>query len=64
MALFLSAYSPIFNSLILIMVTEINVNEINERIENIHRYLNKHKEYLNGLNVFPVPDGDTGLTWC
>jgi len=43
------------------MVTEINVNEINERIENIHRYLNKHKEYLNGLNVFPVPDGDTGL---
>ncbi|MDD2225789.1 MAG: DAK2 domain-containing protein, partial [Dysgonamonadaceae bacterium] len=61
MALFLSAYSPIFNSLILIMVTEINVNEINERIENIHRYLNKHKEYLNGLNVFPVPDGDTGL---
>jgi dihydroxyacetone kinase-like predicted kinase len=23
--------------------------------------LNKHKEYLNGLNVFPVPDGDTGL---
>ena len=43
------------------MATEINVNEINERIENIHRYLNKHKEYLNSLNVFPVPDGDTGL---
>ncbi|MCW1735664.1 DAK2 domain-containing protein [Anaerorudis cellulosivorans] len=43
------------------MATEIDVNEINERIENIHRYLNKHKEYLNSLNVFPVPDGDTGL---
>ncbi len=34
---------------------------INEIIENIHRYLNKHKEYINSLNVFPVPDGDTGL---
>jgi dihydroxyacetone kinase-like predicted kinase len=40
---------------------DVNVKEINERIENIHRYLNKHKEQLNRLNVFPVPDGDTGL---
>ncbi|HNT41040.1 MAG TPA: DAK2 domain-containing protein, partial [Tenuifilaceae bacterium] len=39
----------------------VNVKEINKRIENIHRYLNSHKEYLNRLNVFPVPDGDTGL---
>lgn len=38
-----------------------NVESINEIIENIHRYLNKHKEYINSLNVFPVPDGDTGL---
>jgi dihydroxyacetone kinase-like predicted kinase len=38
-----------------------NVETINEVIENIHRYLNKHKEYINSLNVFPVPDGDTGL---
>lgn len=34
---------------------------INEIIDNIYHYLCKHKEYLNGLNVFPVPDGDTGL---
>ncbi|MDS1031389.1 DAK2 domain-containing protein [Porphyromonadaceae sp. NP-X] len=38
-----------------------NVETINEVIENIYRYLNKHKEYINSLNVFPVPDGDTGL---
>lgn len=38
-----------------------NVETVNEVIENIHRYLNKHKEYINSLNVFPVPDGDTGL---
>ena len=35
--------------------------EIEERIENIYRYLHRHKEYINRLNVFPVPDGDTGL---
>ena len=35
--------------------------EIKEKIENIYRYINKYKEYLNRLNVFPVPDGDTGL---
>ena len=25
--------------------------------------LNKRAEYVNSLNVFPVPDGDTGTTW-
>jgi len=45
----------------MIVVDEINVKEINKRIESIYKYLNKHKEYLNRLNVFPVPDGDTGL---
>ncbi|MBP7731072.1 MAG: DAK2 domain-containing protein [Bacteroidales bacterium] len=43
------------------MTDEISVKEINKRIESIYKYLNKHKEYLNRLNVFPVPDGDTGL---
>ena len=23
-------------------------------------YLEENKEYVNSLNVFPVPDGDTG----
>jgi dihydroxyacetone kinase-like predicted kinase len=30
-------------------------------LENIYRFLWRHKEYINRLNVFPVPDGDTGL---
>ena len=34
---------------------------IRERIGNIYKYLHRHKEYINRLNVFPVPDGDTGL---
>lgn len=47
----------------LVETTEVsfNVESINEIIENIHRYLNKYREYINSLNVFPVPDGDTGL---
>ncbi len=38
----------------LVETTEVsfNVESINEIIENIHRYLNKHKEYINSLNVF------------
>lgn len=38
-----------------------DLNGINQIIEKIYSYLNKHKEYINSLNVFPVPDGDTGL---
>ncbi len=34
---------------------------IRDKIENIYKYLHRHKEYLNRLNVFPVPDGDTGF---
>jgi dihydroxyacetone kinase-like predicted kinase len=34
---------------------------VREKIENIYKYLHRHKEYINRLNVFPVPDGDTGL---
>lgn len=41
--------------------TENRIVVIRERIENIYKYLYRHKEYLNRLNVFPVPDGDTGL---
>ncbi|NMD16426.1 MAG: DAK2 domain-containing protein, partial [Bacteroidales bacterium] len=38
-----------------------NTEDLAEVINDIHHYLNKHKEYLNSLNVFPVPDGETGL---
>jgi dihydroxyacetone kinase-like predicted kinase len=35
--------------------------EIKKTLENIYKFLWRHKEYINRLNVFPVPDGDTGL---
>ncbi|MCD6564647.1 MAG: DAK2 domain-containing protein [Bacteroidales bacterium] len=41
--------------------TENRTAVIRERIEKIYKYLYRHKEYINRLNVFPVPDGDTGL---
>ncbi|WP_016776317.1 DAK2 domain-containing protein [Anaerophaga thermohalophila] len=41
--------------------TENRTAVIREKIENIYKYLHRHKEYINRLNVFPVPDGDTGL---
>ena len=41
--------------------TENKTAVIRERIENIYKYLYRQKEYINRLNVFPVPDGDTGL---
>ncbi|MCD6111848.1 MAG: DAK2 domain-containing protein [Bacteroidales bacterium] len=41
--------------------TENKIGVIRDKIENIYKYLHRHKEYLNRLNVFPVPDGDTGF---
>ena len=41
--------------------TENKIAVIRDKIENIYKYLHRHKEYLNRLNVFPVPDGDTGF---
>nr|HPJ76566.1 DAK2 domain-containing protein [Clostridia bacterium] len=41
--------------------TENRTAVVREIIENIYKYLHRHKEYINRLNVFPVPDGDTGL---
>lgn len=35
--------------------------EIKQAFDNISKYFWRHKEYVNRLNVFPVPDGDTGL---
>jgi dihydroxyacetone kinase-like predicted kinase len=43
------------------MIQTENRTAVRERIENIYKYLHRHKEYINRLNVFPVPDGDTGL---
>jgi DAK2 domain fusion protein YloV len=35
--------------------------EIKRALENVLKYFWKYKEYVNRLNVFPVPDGNTGL---
>jgi len=34
---------------------------LKKALQNAERYLGKHIEELNLLNVFPVPDGDTGI---
>ena len=38
-----------------------DIQKTKDSLENIYSYIFKHKEYINNLNVFPVPDGDTGL---
>jgi dihydroxyacetone kinase-like predicted kinase len=45
----------------LLSISIANSRDLAEVISDIYQYLNRHKEYLNSLNVFPVPDGDTGL---
>jgi len=42
-----------------ILLTE--TSEVKNVLENMYKFLWRHKEYINRLNVFPVPDGDTGL---
>ncbi len=38
----------------------INAKEFRRLMEGALRGLSKNREYINSLNVFPVPDGDTG----
>jgi DAK2 domain fusion protein YloV len=40
--------------------TKINGRDFTNMIKNASNALEKQKEYVNSLNVFPVPDGDTG----
>ena len=35
--------------------------QINTILNNAYDLLSREKNYINNLNVFPVPDGDTGL---
>ncbi|MCI5675681.1 MAG: DAK2 domain-containing protein [Ezakiella sp.] len=39
----------------------INANSFRNAIKNAVESLDANKEYVNSLNVFPVPDGDTGI---
>lgn len=40
--------------------TTINGRDFSNMIKSASNALEKQKEYVNSLNVFPVPDGDTG----
>ena len=39
----------------------VSAERVHRIMGNLHKGLLEHKNYLNGLNVFPVPDGDTGF---
>ena len=39
---------------------EIDANKLTQMIHGAYELLNENKEIVNELNVFPVPDGDTG----
>ncbi|WP_297280702.1 DAK2 domain-containing protein [uncultured Anaerococcus sp.] len=39
---------------------EIDANKLHQMIHAAYELLNENKEMVNELNVFPVPDGDTG----
>ncbi len=41
-------------------VTEISASQFQEMVEAGAKRLQTNAEYVNSLNVFPVPDGDTG----
>lgn len=41
-------------------VTEISASQFQEMVQSGANRLQKNAEYVNSLNVFPVPDGDTG----
>lgn len=41
-------------------VTEITNLEFGKMVQAAADKLNKNAEFINSLNVFPVPDGDTG----
>ena len=41
-------------------VTEISASQFQEMVEDGAKRLQVNAEYVNSLNVFPVPDGDTG----
>lgn len=41
-------------------VTEINAAKFQEMIRIAAHRINKNADFVNSLNVFPVPDGDTG----
>ena len=52
-------------------MSKITTSLFQEMVQAAATRLNKQAEYVNSLNVFPVPDGDTGTNmgddhrkWC
>ena len=43
------------------VITTITVGMLKRMFLGAYNLLDKNKEYINSMNVFPVPDGDTGL---
>ena len=41
-------------------VTEITATKFQDMIRVAAHRINKNADFVNSLNVFPVPDGDTG----
>ena len=44
----------------MLKVTEITNTEFTAMVQAAATKLNKNSDFINSLNVFPVPDGDTG----
>ncbi len=45
---------------ILAVTMGLSANDIKSVVERYHDHLGRYRDALNGLNVYPVPDGDTG----
>jgi glycerate kinase len=43
-----------------VSITEITASQLQEMFQAGSEHLANNAEYVNSLNVFPVPDGDTG----
>ena len=41
-------------------ISELDAKTLVQVLDSGYRQLSANKEMINGLNVFPVPDGDTG----
>ena len=44
-----------------VMDVELNGQDLKEALEGAKLYIEQHVDEVNELNVFPVPDGDTGI---
>ena len=42
------------------VLTEINSDQFRDMVRAATHRMGKNAEFVNKLNVFPVPDGDTG----